>query len=179
MKRGIGIALTGLLCCAMQLVQAAQPGVPRFHQYSDSLASSGQPAQTQFDEIELAGYTLVINLAPPNYPGALANERQLVEAARMKYVHIPVDWDRPSLSSLVQFFEVMAQNRNNKVLVHCWVNSRASAFVYLYRTLRERAPEQPELEVLTRLWNLNRGYELQNAPQWRAFIEQAKQQVRD
>ncbi len=177
MKHWTGIVLTGLLWGAVQVVQAAQPGVQRFHQYSDNLASSGQPTQTQFDEIELAGYTLVVNLAPPNYPGALANERQLVEAARMKYVHIPVDWDKPSLPSLVQFFEVMAQNRNNKVLVHCWVNSRASAYVYLYRTLREKAPEQPELEVLTRLWNLNRGYELRNAPQWRAFIEQAQQQL--
>lgn len=177
MKHWTAIVLTGLLWGLMQGVQAAQPGVPRFHPYSDKLASSGQPAQTQFDEIELAGYTLVVNLAPPNYPGALANERQLVEAARMKYVHIPVDWDKPTLPSLVQFFEVMEQNRNNKVLVHCWVNSRASAFVYLYRTLREKAPEQPELEVLMRLWNLNRGYELRNAPQWRAFIEQAQQQL--
>lgn len=177
MKLCLQIALAGLLVLGLQVVRAAQPGVPRFHHYSENLASSGQPAQTQFDEIELAGYTLVVNLAPPNYPGALANERQLVEAARMKYVHIPVDWDKPSLPSLVQFFEVMAENRNNKVLVHCWVNSRASAFVYLYRTLREKAPEQPELEVLMRLWNLNRGYELRNAPQWRTFIEQAQQQL--
>ncbi len=174
MKHWIWIAL---LWTAATGAQGAQPGVARFHQYSDKLASSGQPAPAQFDEIELAGYTLVVNLAPPNFPGALVNERQLVELARMKYVHIPVDWDRPTLPSLIEFFEMMAQNSNHKVLVHCWVNSRASAFVYLYRTLREKAPEAAELEVLTRLWNLNRGYELRNAPQWRSFIEQAQQQL--
>ncbi len=96
----------------------------------------------------------------------------------MSYVHIPVDWDKPSLQDFAKFVDVMEQNKDRKVLVHCWVNSRASGFVYLYRTLLEAQPEQAEFEVMSRLWNLNRGYELANAPQWRAYFDQARGQFK-
>ena len=96
----------------------------------------------------------------------------------MQYVHIPVNWDAPALTDFVQFMEVMGQHKGKKVLVHCQVNSRASAFVYLYRTLRGGAPEPAEMEVVERLWNANRGYELKNMPQWRTFLEQARAQFK-
>lgn len=171
--------LTTLLGVSVVLANAGAqtitPSLPRFHQYSDNLATAGQPSNSQFSEIRQAGYELVINLSPANLPGAPRNEQQLVESAGMKYVHIPVDWDKPSLDDLSRFFDIMDRNKDHKVLVHCWLNARSSAFVYSFRTLRESMSDESEREVLTKIWNANRGFELHAAPQWLELLNAARQ----
>lgn len=176
--RSILLFAAALLALVAGLTHAAEPALPHFYAYSDKLSSAGQPSQSQFAEIELAGYAVVINLAPPNYKGAIAAERQTVEGARMQYVYIPVSWDAPALKDFAQFVEVMDRLKDKKILVHCQLNSRASVFDYLYRTLREGLPEPVEMDVMVQLWNANRGYELKNMPQWRSFLEQARVQFK-
>ena len=54
------------------------------------------------------------------------------------------------------------------------LNSRASAFAYLYRTLRANEPEAAEYKVMSGLWALNRGVEIEHTAQWMFFLEDAK-----
>ena len=66
------------------------------------------------------------------------------------------------------FFDVMEANEGRKVFVHCFANMRASAFVYLYRTLVQGVPDSEARGVMSEVWDPG---ELQ---QWADLIERAK-----
>jgi protein tyrosine phosphatase (PTP) superfamily phosphohydrolase (DUF442 family) len=168
------LTLALLLTAAIAFAQAPALQVQRFHVYSPTFASSGQPARDQIPAVAAAGYKVVINLAPQGAPGSLGDERQRVEGAGMQYFFFPVDWEKPSLDQAAQVLDLLDKYRDVPVLLHCSLNSRASAFAYLYRTLRAGEPEAAEYKVMSGLWALNRGIELENTPQWVFFLEDAK-----
>jgi protein tyrosine phosphatase (PTP) superfamily phosphohydrolase (DUF442 family) len=119
---------------------------------TDRIATAGQPTAGQFASIREAGFPSVVNLALPTSTGALPNERELVEAEGLEYVHIPVDWQRPSSDDVDAFFALMDANRERPVFVHCALNNRASAFVYLYRRIRDGVPDRDASEAMYRVW---------------------------
>jgi protein tyrosine phosphatase (PTP) superfamily phosphohydrolase (DUF442 family) len=119
---------------------------------TDRIATAGQPTAEQFAGVREAGYPIVVNLALPTSTGALPNERELVEGAGMEYVHIPVDWQQPSAADVDAFFDVMDANRERRLFVHCALNNRASAFVYLYRRIRDDVPDREASEPMYKVW---------------------------
>jgi protein tyrosine phosphatase (PTP) superfamily phosphohydrolase (DUF442 family) len=119
---------------------------------TDRIATAGQPTAEQFASIREAGYPIVVNLALPTSTGALPNERELADTAGIEYVHIPVDWQQPSAADVDAFFAVMDANRERRVFVHCALNNRASAFVYLYRRIRDRVSDREASEPMYRVW---------------------------
>ena len=128
-----------------------------------NLGTAGQPTHEQLTAVKEAGYEVVINLLPSSSPNALADEPAVVSSLGMEYIHIPVIWDQPTLSDLEQFFQVMQQNQNRKVFVHCAMNMRVSAFVFLYRVKTQgTAPEEARATML-KIWEPN--------PTWQSFIE--------
>lgn len=132
---------------------------------SESLVTAGQPTEEEFPLLHKAGYEIVVNLALPTSTNALPDERSVVEAAGMTYVPIPVQWETPTLSDLEQFFQVLQTSGDRKIFVHCAMNMRVSAFVYLYRRIYEKTDAAIALADLHRIWEPN--------PTWQAFIEQA------
>lgn len=126
--------------------------VRNFQVVDDRLASAGQIAYDQVPEIRERGYEVVINLAVADEERN-AREGFHVAEAGLSYVHIPVDWQNPQVSDVRMFFDVMEANRDRKVFVHCFANMRASAFVYLYRTLVEGVPEDEALATMNAVWD--------------------------
>ena len=139
--------------------------------HSQWLASSGQPSRRQFDDIADSGVQVVINLAPKNSPDSIANEGYLVRKNGMQYHFIPVNWRKPTHDDFDLFMAAMDDAKGKVVLAHCYVNSRASAFVYLYNVLRGNVDAAAEYTVLEEIWDHNKGYELRNVPHWRKFLE--------
>ena len=137
---------------------------------TDRIGTAGQPAPEQFAAVRDAGYDVVINLALPTSTYAVADEGDIVARHGMRYVHIPVDFDRPSVDDARRFFEAMDAARAGKVFVHCAMNMRVSAFVYLYRTLREAVPPEVARRDLLRVWTPN--------PTWEKFIEEVRVALR-
>lgn len=131
---------------------------------SDSIATSGQPTKEQFSAIQQSGYQLVVNLALPESTNALPDEKQIVEAEGMQYVHIPVVWEKPTIENLNEFFSVMEANADKKVLVHCAANMRVSAFMYLYRHIHEHIGEEEAKKDLQKIWVPNEN--------WQKFMNQ-------
>ena len=86
----------------------------------------------------------------------------------MTYIHIPVDFGTPELSDVKMFFDVMEANQDRKLFVHCIANMRASAFVYLYRTLVEDVPDEEARGDMDVVWD---PADLQ---QWADLIERAQ-----
>ena len=125
---------------------------------SARLATAGQPTAEQFGEIAQAGFTTVINLALPTSTNALPDERAVVEAQGMTYYPIPVDWEYPTLRDFQQFASVLTQVAEQKVFVHCAMNMRVSAFVYVYRRLRG-VPRESAAADLAKIWQPNETWQ--------------------
>ena len=134
---------------------------------SDEIATSGQPARGDFPGIADAGYSAVVNLATGTSPDAIPDEGEAASASGMTYYHIPVAWTAPEISDLDRFFSVMDSLRGGKVWVHCVLNMRASAFVYLYRLINLGVPEEEAIAPMNEVWEPDEI--------WRGFIELAKE----
>ena len=128
-----------------------------FRQASPDLASSGQPREHQLAAIAAAGYNVIINLAlhdDPRY--SLPDEATSVRALGLEYVHIPVQFGAPTESDLERFFEAMEQYATERIWVHCAANMRVSAFLGLYRTLRQGWPEANAFALIHEIWQPDR-----------------------
>lgn len=122
-----------------------------FLRIDDRLATSGMPKPDDFAALRQAGFDVVINLALPTSDNALPNEGELVSAQGMTYVHIPVKFDTPQPADFERFTRVMDACAGQGVFVHCALNLRVSAFVFLHR-LRHGADRATAESDLTEIW---------------------------
>lgn len=135
-----------------------------FQATTEHLGTAGQPTAAQFEAVKDAGYEVVINLAMGNTSRDLANEPQLLSELGFDYVHIPVVFDQPTAADLQQFFDAMDANQDKKCFVHCIANARVSAFVMLYRVLRQGVPLEEARAQMHQIWTPNAT--------WQAFIDE-------
>lgn len=130
--------------------------IRNYRQAAPDLATSGQPDEDQLAEIAAAGYELVINLAlhdDPRY--SLRDEASSVRALRMDYVHIPVQFGAPTAADLAAFFAAMDRARGKRTWVHCAANMRVTAFLGLYRRLRDGWPDERAFALMRDVWQPN------------------------
>lgn len=135
-----------------------------FQATTEKLGTAGQPTAEQFDAVKAAGYEVVINLAMGNTPRDLANEPQLMSELGFDYVHIPVVFDQPTAANLDRFFDAMDAHQDKKCFVHCIANARVSAFVMLYRVLRQGVPLEEARALMQQIWTPNET--------WQTFIDE-------
>ncbi len=135
-------------------------------QLNENLSSSGMPTAEQMKEVADAGVKVVVNLALANSPRALADEDKIVQSLGMKYIHIPVEWEQPTRQNLEEFFDAMDKYKRQKVHVHCQANYRATAFVTLYRILREGWEQEDAIPIMEKIWNP------EDFPVWKKFIDE-------
>ena len=160
----IGIAGFGLYVGLPHLLRTAVDAEPmNFVAVTDRLASSGQPSAAQLQRLRARGYAVVINLAPPESFGSIANESELVASQGLVYINIPVDWQKPAERDFQLFSDLLNSNRDRKVWVHCQMNMRASAFLFLYRVIHDRQPVARAVESVHAVWVPNEV--------WRGFLQ--------
>lgn len=122
----------------------------------DTLATSGQPKVEQLALIAEAGYKAIINLAlhdDPRY--ALPDEAGTVRALGLAYVHIPVLFAAPTEEDLLAFFAAMEAHAHEKLWVHCAANYRVTAFLGLYRAIRQGWPTDRAFALMQGMWEPN------------------------
>lgn len=136
-----------------------------FLQLTDGTGTSGQPTTAQLGAVKEAGYDVVINLATGATPRDLPNEANVVTGLGLDYIHIPVIWEAPTAADLSKFFDAMDETQDKKRFVHCIANMRVSAFVFLYRVLRQGVPVDEARATMNQLWQPN--------PTWQTFIDAA------
>ena len=161
------LLLTAVLAPARSAAQAPLEDIRNYTYVSDELASAGQIGYDQIPLLAEEGYDVVVNLA-------IADEERngregfLVTQEGLTYIHIPVDWQQPSMEHVELFFDVMQANEGRKVFVHCFANMRATAFVYLYRTLVLGESEGDARATMNEVWDPN------EVEQWKDLIERAQ-----
>lgn len=133
---------------------------------SENLFTGGMPTQEQLADAARRGVELVVNLAPHEVSNALAGEPELVTSQGMQYINIPVIWTTPTKDGLDRFMDIMDQNKHKKILVHCQANFRATAFVALYRILRQGWDAEEAMTGMHQIWDT------EDYPIWKMFIEE-------
>jgi uncharacterized protein (TIGR01244 family) len=154
LPRNLGFVLLAASLCAsvVQAQTAAKPVGVNYVAATERLHTAGQPDAATLATLGEQGFELVINLAPPNNQGAVADEGKLVAEHGPTYVNIPVNWQKPTLDDFELFSAVMNGARDRKVLVHCQLNMRASAFTFLYRVIDEHVPPEEAMKALSAVW---------------------------
>jgi len=137
--------------------------ITNFYRIDENIASSGQPKAEQFKEIFAEGFEVIFNLALSDSPNAIEDENEIINELNMEYVHIPVNFSSPSLEDLELFFKHMEKHENKKIFVHCVMNWRVSAFMFLYHTIKCRIPVVDAYRHIDAVW--------QPDPVWQDFIE--------
>jgi protein tyrosine phosphatase (PTP) superfamily phosphohydrolase (DUF442 family) len=122
--------------------------IKNFSQISERLASSGMPTKNQLSLIKNNGYKHIISLLPDNQK----EERSQVNAINLTYNQIPVAWGAPKLKDFKKFVSLMDKYGQNKVLVHCALNYRASAFSYLYQVTQSHENQETAKKTLQTIW---------------------------
>jgi len=107
---------------------------------NELISTSGQPSVEQFETIANNDFEVVINLALHDASNAIENEDKIVTDLKMAYFHIPVDFDNPKPSDVRIFLNTLQALGANKVWVHCALNYRVSAFMYIYHKYVLKTP---------------------------------------
>jgi len=136
-----------------------------FEKISDLLYCSGQPTEVQLQQLAGEGYHIIVNLGLLNTKYALPEEASTVETLGMQYFHIPVVFENPKLNELTDFIDFMNIHADEKTLVHCAANYRASAFMGLYLFSKSELTEEEMHEFIDDVWQPNTV--------WQAFIKDA------
>lgn len=98
-------------------VTTSRVRIDNFGRVSPNYYRGAQPKGSDYAELAALGVGTVINLTDDD---GQANERQLVEQAGMKYVHIPMNTHRPPTSDeLSRFLAVVNDSSSGPVFVHC------------------------------------------------------------
>jgi protein tyrosine phosphatase (PTP) superfamily phosphohydrolase (DUF442 family) len=131
----------------------------------DWLWTSGQLSERDIERLPALGIEVVVNLATPASSNALPGEAEMIARQGIAYVQIPVEWDNPLPAQLEQFFSLMQAFAGRRMWVHCALNMRVSAFVYLYRRLVRGEDESSAAYPMSEVWEPNET--------WQAFIDRA------
>lgn len=107
---------------------------------NENIHTSGQPTALQLEEVKNQGIDTIINLAAFNSEEKLENEDELVSSLQMNYFHIPVDFENPSVENLKDFISLLSSLEDKNVLVHCILNYRVSAFMYVFHKYVLKTP---------------------------------------
>lgn len=118
----------------------------------ERLTTSGQPTEQQLSALPAIGISHVVNLGLHSHEKALADEAASVEALGMRYVHMPVAFDRPTEEDFQQFCAAMTALEGATVHIHCIANLRVSAFLYRYRSEVQGWAEQEARAEMERIW---------------------------
>ena len=150
------LALAACMAVAGSPVRAAGVAeIVNYREYTPTFASAGQPTAEQLQLLRDEGYERIIYVAFSDQERSLPHEDRLVKELGMEYVHIPVDWDAPTMNDFELISAALGQAPDKKTLLHCQVNFRASAFSFLYRVLYDDVPIAEAKADMNAVWTPN------------------------
>ena len=156
------VALAGSWQAQAQEAEQTLNSILNYRQYTPLFSSAGQPSREQFSILKEQGYDRVIYIAFSNGRTAIPDEDQIVKDLGMDYLHIPVDFNNPTVRDFNAFADAMQREPDSKTILHCQVNARATAFSLLYRVVYQGVPLAQAKADMNTVWQPNEV--------WRDFI---------
>lgn len=134
----------------------------------DGITTSGRLEAGDPARLAAIGVTHVVNLSLDDHPEALAGEEELLRVQGIAYTHIPVPFDAPT-SAHVDALRTVLDAADGPVHVHCIMNYRVTAFMYLFD--REAGVPQGEARArMQQVWDPLASEDPAARP-WRALLE--------
>jgi protein tyrosine phosphatase (PTP) superfamily phosphohydrolase (DUF442 family) len=128
------------------------PEVLNWRRLNSRITLSGQPAETQLSEIRDLGVSTIINLGPHSNKGALPDEAGTVAKLGMRYIHIPVDFENPTVADFSAFCTALQAVEDQTIHVHCIYNARVTAFFYRYAQIGKGVTEAEAFALMDGIW---------------------------
>jgi protein tyrosine phosphatase (PTP) superfamily phosphohydrolase (DUF442 family) len=126
--------------------------IRNWRRFDRRITTSGQPTEEQLRDLQKLDVTHVINLALHTHEDALRDEAASVAGLGMTYIHIPIDFERPTNEGFHQFCAALAEIGDGSVHVHCIVNARVTAFMYRYQKEVMGVAEAPARAFMDTVW---------------------------
>lgn len=126
-----------------------------FLKINDSIYTSGQPTEDEFEKISKSGIDTVINLGLSNQSYSLPNEDHVVKSLNMNYFHIPVSFENPTSKNYETFSKIMGNNNCRKILIHCAANKRVSIFVGIFLVKEHSWTNDEAQHLINKVWTPN------------------------
>jgi protein tyrosine phosphatase (PTP) superfamily phosphohydrolase (DUF442 family) len=146
------LLMLALSCLPTRLLASGLEDLSNYRQYTETFSSSGQPSVEQIPLLAKHGFRRVIYLALTTNHTAIAGEDDLVLKNGMEYVHIPVDFQKPTLRNFQLAAGMLQDDPDLKTLLHCQINLRASTFSFLYRVVFLKVPMLEAKATLDSVW---------------------------
>jgi protein tyrosine phosphatase (PTP) superfamily phosphohydrolase (DUF442 family) len=156
----IFVAMSLKICLAQQLTLT---DIKNYTPLSEQFSSAGMLVAGDFQTLKDNGFQHIINLIPGDY----SEEKNQVASLQMTFDQISVDWNNPSLENFQEFAVLMKQYQGHKVLVHCQMNYRASAFAYLHEVTQLGVEQQEAEKKMLSIWQPNET--------WAEFIKMVQE----
>jgi protein tyrosine phosphatase (PTP) superfamily phosphohydrolase (DUF442 family) len=130
------------------------------------IGTAGQPTEAELAEVAAAGYRAVVNLGLLNPEYCLPDEAGLAASLGLRYSHLPVSFDAPTVADFEAFVAQMDAWAGERVFVHCAANFRVSSFMAVYGQLR-LGWDRDRADLHARaFWEPN--------PTWQAFLAECR-----
>ena len=133
----------------------------------DGITTSGRLEPHDPERLAAIGVRHVVNLALDNHEEALANERELLAREGITYTHIPVPFDAPTNEHVAALRDAIDAS-DGPVHVHCIMNYRVTAFLYLL-DLDDGVPDRKARERMAAVWDPLTSDHPQAQP-WKALL---------
>lgn len=146
-------ACAALIASGGAIAQGVSLAAPNVVEISPRLVTAGQPSAAELAKLKGQGFEAVIYLAPPTVRDAVRDEHLILARQGLTYINLPVQFDNPTEADFRTFVGLLQGLGARKVLVHCQVNMRASAMVFLYRAIVLKEDPRRAYEAVTRVWS--------------------------
>jgi len=139
------------------------PALPVGIQIHPNLFTAGQPSVAQLALLAKCGCRTVINLALATSTNALSDEAGVVRGLGMEYLHLPVNFEQPTVVDYLACEVELLARRQQKTLLHCALNWRVSSFMAVYRVRQEGWTPAAAWVAVRQVWEPDAA--------WKPFIE--------
>lgn len=111
-------------------------GVVNYTKVDATVACGGETSPAAIAELGAQGFRTVVNLRLAAEPGVAA-EAAAVEAAGMRYVHLPMNPTAPEFGTADQFLAAVADPAVQPVYIHCASANRVGAVWAIKRVVQD------------------------------------------
>ena len=136
------MVIAGLAAVASAGVPQSLPEseIPAYRLQAPGLATAGQPTPAALARLKEMGFKTVVNLRTEQ-EGA-GEERAVVEAQGLRYVHVPVTADTLSMADAEAVQKILDDPTAAPVLLHCASSNRVGGVYALVQSRKGLAAEQ-------------------------------------
>ncbi len=120
-------------------------GVVNFTKVDATVACGGETTHEAIAELARQGFTSVVNLRLPSEPG-VTEEADVVQAAGLRYFHLPMNPNAPEFETATAFLDVVADSSNQPVYIHCASANRVGGVWAIKRVVQDGWTREQAIE---------------------------------